>query len=88
MFILLVKATMFILHVFHPLLGLFVHGLLVALWAYSTWAQSYPDNTDPRFSKLSAPWYIAKSCDVAFDKKNIEYCKQGKAALSITVVML
>lgn len=88
MFFLLCKGVMFIMHIFWPILGFLVHGLLTALWGYSVYAQSAPDNTDPRFPKLSAPWYISKSCDVVHDPHVVGYCKQAKAALAVSVVML
>ena len=88
MFLLLCKGVLFIMHIFWPVVGFLTHGALVALWGYSVYAQTAPDNSDPRFPKMSAPWYITKSCSVAHDPKNIEYCKQGKAALAISVLML
>ena len=88
MFLLLCKGTMFIMHLFWPIIGVPVHALLTALWGYSVWAQTQPDNSDPRFPHLSAPWYISKSCSVAHDPGLVEYCKQAKAALAVSVVML
>ncbi|KAI9655449.1 MAG: hypothetical protein M1831_004866 [Alyxoria varia] len=88
MFILIVKGVLFMMHVFWPVIGFLTHGLLVGLWAYSTFAQTHPDHSDPRYSKLSAPWYIVKSCNEAHSKSNIGYCKQAKASLGVTVIML
>lgn len=88
MFLLLVKGVMFLMHLFRPVLGVFIHGGLAAVWAYSLYAQTSPDNSDPRFPRLSGPWYIVKGCGVAKDKNLVQYCQQAKAQLAVTVVML
>ena len=79
---------MFIMHIFWPILGFLVHGALTALWAYSVYMQTAPDNSDPRFPKLSAPWYISKGCSALFNKSLDGYCKQAQASLGVSVVML
>ncbi|KAL9061541.1 MAG: hypothetical protein Q9162_000073 [Coniocarpon cinnabarinum] len=88
MFLLLCKGVMFIMHIFWPILGFVVHGILVALWGYSVYAQTKPDNSDPRFPKLSSPWYISKGCSAVHDQSVVNYCKQAQAALGVSVVML
>ena len=88
MFFLLTKGTMFIMHVFYPILGVPVHAALTGLWAYSVWAQTQPDHSEPLHSALHAPWYIQKSCNVAHNKSNVGSCEQAKAALAVSVVML
>ncbi|KAK5003359.1 hypothetical protein LTR28_010267 [Elasticomyces elasticus] len=47
MFILLAKSVMFVMHVFIPPLSVFVHALLLALYAVSVHAQSASDLSDP-----------------------------------------
>ena len=88
MFFLLTKGVLFIMHLFYPILGLFVHGVLTGLWAYSIHMQTTPDHSDPRYGRgLHAPWYIVKSCSVCHNKNNIHYCEQAKGALAITILM-
>lgn len=88
MFILLVKVVMFIMHIFWPIIGVATHGLLVGLWAWSVYAQTYPDNTNPQAQKLSAPWYIAKGCGMVTDHQLYGYCQQAQASLAVAVIML
>jgi len=88
MFILLCKVTMYITHVFYPLVSLIVHGILVALWAISVHAQTAPDTIDPARSNHGPPWYITKSCSIASSKTLEGYCQQAKSAFAVTVVML
>lgn len=88
MFILLVKSVMFVVHTFYPLLSVFVHALLVALYAYSVYAQSSSDMSDPAHPQKGAAWYITKNCKVAHDADNIGYCEQAKACFAIAIVML
>ena len=78
---------MFILHVWPPLFSAFVHGILVALYAVSIDYQASSDMTDPQHPQRGAPWYITKSCSVAFKKKNLPYCLPAKAAFARTCVM-
>lgn len=88
MFLMLVKAIMWLMHIFYPIMGVVVHGALVGLWGYSLWAQASPDHSNPEYSSLHAPWYIQKSCSVVHDPANEHYCNQAKGALAVTVVML
>lgn len=88
LFVMIVKVIMFIMHIFWPIIGVIVHGIMTVLWAYSLYAQSAPDNSDPRFPKLGAPWYIARGCSVVQDKKLYGYCQQAQASLAVTAVML
>jgi hypothetical protein len=48
MFILLVKVVVFVMHLFLPILSVFVHGLMLALFAVSLRNQSTPDMSDPK----------------------------------------
>lgn len=88
MFLYLVKFTMFITHVFYPLVSLVLHLLLVGLWSYSVRLQTGPDTIDPERINNGAPWYITKNCDVASTKENKQYCMQAKSAFAITLIML
>ena len=89
MFILLVKSVMFVLHSFLPLLSVFVHLLLVALYAVAIRNQATPDLSDksvPHLSK-SLPWYLSKGCGFATEK-NKGYCMQARASFGVSIVML
>lgn len=89
MFILLVKSTMFVMHVFIPLLSLFVHALLVALYAVSVHTQSQPDLSDRTVPNLQTkgPWYLTVGCGPA-TQANMGYCKQAQAAFGVACCML
>lgn len=88
MFIYLTKFTMFIVHVFYPIISLFTHLLLVALWAVSVHLQTAPDTIDPKRANNGAPWYITKSCSISSTKQIEGYCEQAKSAFAVSVVML
>jgi len=85
---LLVKTVFFIMHIWVPLLSAIVHAALVILWIFSVYAQSASDMTDPKHPQHGAPWYITKNCNVAFNKNNIHYCKQAKAAFAVSIILL
>ncbi|KAI9677965.1 MAG: negative regulator of the PHO system [Bathelium mastoideum] len=87
MFILLAKATLYLMHIFYPILSFVLHSVLVILWAYSAHRQAGPDMSDPSHPQPGAPWYITKSCSVAHDHNNVHYCQQAKASFAVTVVM-
>lgn len=88
MFIMLCKATMFIMHVFYPIISLLVHALEVALYAYSAYGQSGKDTIDPRRPSTGLPWYIGRSCSVASTGQLKGYCLQAKSAFVITCLMM
>ena len=88
MFILLVKATMYMLHVFPPILSAIVHAGLIILYTVSIDYQASSDTTDPDHPQHGAPWYITKSCSVTHQKNNINYCKQAKSSFACTCIML
>ncbi|KAK7728525.1 hypothetical protein SLS57_002413 [Botryosphaeria dothidea] len=88
MFIMLCKATMFVLHVFYPIVSLLVHALEIALYAYSAFGQSGKDTIDPRRPSTSLPWYIGKSCSVASTSQLKGYCLQAKSAFVLTCLMI
>lgn len=87
-FILLVKAVLFVLHMWIPILSALVHSVLLALWAFSVYAQSASDLSDPLHLQHGPPWYITKSCSVAFDRNNVHYCRQAKAAFAVSIILL
>ncbi|EXJ88598.1 hypothetical protein A1O1_05528 [Capronia coronata CBS 617.96] len=88
MFVMLVKAIMYMLHVFPPILSAVVHAILIALYTVSVDYQASSDTTDPDHPQKGAPWYITKSCSVAHDKSLVGYCEQAKASFACTCAML
>lgn len=87
LFILLVKAIMFIAHVFHPLLSVIVHAVLVVLYAVSIHAQTAGDMSDPNHPQKGAPWYITKGCGAPVDPALHGYCQQAKGTLAVTILL-
>lgn len=87
MFLLLVKSIMYLLHVFPPIMSVALHAILLALYTVSIYYQAGHDTTDPQHPQRGPPWYITKSCSVAFSKSNIHYCTQAKAAFACTCCM-
>jgi len=87
MFILLVKLVMFVMHIWWPILGIFVNTALVALWAVSVYGQAGPDYSDPQYPS-SVAWYIAKSCSFADATGNTHNCQLAKGTFAVTVVMM
>lgn len=85
-FILLVKATMFVLHVWYPLLATVVNLVVTVLWIVSIYGQAGPDHSDPGFPSNSA-WYITKSCSYAAPSGNEHYCLMAKGSFAVTVLM-
>ncbi|KAI9682359.1 MAG: hypothetical protein M1817_000413 [Caeruleum heppii] len=86
-FILLVKVVMSVMHLWHPLLSLFVHIGLTAIWAVSVYGQAGSDHIDPR-TPSDRPWYLTKSCDVVFNSSNKHYCNMAKGSFAVTVIAL
>ena len=87
MFILLIKTTMFVMHIFIPLISLFVHGLLIALYAVSIRNQSAPDMSDLKHPSPGLPWYLSKGCSGA-KEANKGFCMQARASFAVACVML
>ena len=85
-FLLLVKAVMFVTHIWYPLLGVITNAAITALWIVSAYGQAGPDHSDPKHPSNIA-WYIAKSCKYAAPSHNRNYCLQAKGAFAVTVVM-
>lgn len=86
-FLLLVKAVMFVLHLWLPILSFLVHTACAVMFAYSVHVQAMSDMSDPKHPQPGAPWYITKSCLVAHFKSNVHFCQQAKAAFAITIVL-
>lgn len=87
MFVLLVKAAMFLLHIWYPILSTLANLPIVVLWAVSMYGQMGPDHSDPKHPSNIA-WYLTKSCSYARPSGNYGYCLQAKGAFAVTVVML
>jgi hypothetical protein len=86
MFVLLVKCSMFILHVWYPILSTVANLPIVVLWIVSVYGQMGPDHSDPRYPSNIA-WYISKSCSYAPPSAH-GYCLQAKGAFAVSVFML
>ena len=87
LFLLLTKCVAYIMHVWFPLLALFVNVSLTALYVTSIYGQAGPDHLDPNHPSKTA-WYIAKSCKVAANESVQSSCRQAKGAFAATVIML
>lgn len=85
-FVLLLKAVLFVLRVWFPILGVIVNAILTGLYLGSVYGQAGPDKTDPRYPSNTA-WYITKSCDYARPSGNYKYCQMAKGTFAATVVM-
>jgi hypothetical protein len=85
-FVLLLKAVLFVLHVWFPFLGVIVNAILTGLYLGSVYGQAGPDKTDPRYPSNTA-WYITKSCDYARPSGNYKYCQMAKGTFAATVFM-
>lgn len=88
MFFYLVKATMWLLHVFYPIFSLILHLALLVLWAYGIHMQTAPDTLDPKHQNKGMPWYLTKSCSIVDDKRIQGYCMQAKSAFAVSIIML
>lgn len=87
MFVLLVKAAMFLLHIWYPILSTLANLPIVVLWAVSVYGQMGPDHSDPKHPSNIA-WYLTKSCSYARPSGNYGYCLQAKGSFAVSVVML
>ena len=88
LFIYLVKATLWLLGVFFPIISLLLHIGLMTIWAYGIHVQTAPDTIDPNRINRGAPWYITKSCNIVEDKYVKSYCMQAKSAFAVSIMML
>lgn len=87
MFVMILKSIMFVLHSWLPVLSVFVHAALVALYAVSIRNQSAADMSDPNKPSPGLPWYLSKGCSHATEG-NYGYCMQARASYALTVVMM
>ncbi|KAJ5823539.1 hypothetical protein N7447_005879 [Penicillium robsamsonii] len=87
-FFLITKLPTHWMNLFYPPVAVAVHMSLIVLYLVSAVYQAGSDMSDPRHPQSGAPWYIAKSCSVAFRKSNIGYCMQAKALFAVTVIMI
>lgn len=88
MFIMLVKAIMYMLHVFPPVLSAIVHGIILALYSVSIAYQASSDTSDPLHPQNGPPWYVTKPCSVTRNKSLVGYCRQAKASFACTCAAL
>lgn len=88
MFLLLVKATMYMLHILPPVVSTVLHAFLIALYSVAVAYQASSDTSDPTRLQRGPPWYITKSCSVTLNKSLIGYCKQAKATFACFAAML
>lgn len=88
MFFYLIKFTLYLLHIFYPILSLLLHLALAGLWCASLYFQTAPDTVDPAHQNKGAPWYITKNCNIVDDKIIRGYCMQAKSAFAVSVIML
>ncbi|KXG53148.1 uncharacterized protein PGRI_001980 [Penicillium griseofulvum] len=87
-FFLITKLPTHWMNLFYPPVAVVVHLSLIVLYIVSAAYQAGSDMSDPRHPQSGAPWYIAKSCSVAFRKSNIGYCMQAKALFAVTIIMI
>jgi hypothetical protein len=89
MFIMLLKATMYVLHTWLPLLSVFVHAILIVIYAIGVRNQATPDLSDMKAPNLSKnlPWYLEKGCSFA-TQQNYGYCMMARASFAVTCVLL
>lgn len=88
MFFMLVKGTMYMLHVLPPVVSALLHAVLMAIYAVAVAFQGSSDTTDPTRPQNGPPWYVTKSCSVAQNKSLIGYCQQAKATFACFVAMI
>ncbi|KAF4632566.1 hypothetical protein G7Y89_g5564 [Cudoniella acicularis] len=86
-FIMIVKAVMFALHVWFPLLATVTNLILTVLWIVSVYGQAGPDHSDPNFPSNVA-WYISKSCSYAKPSGNYHYCLMAKGTFGVSVFLM
>ncbi|TKA79682.1 hypothetical protein B0A55_04086 [Friedmanniomyces simplex] len=87
MFLLLAKSTMYVLHIFLPVIGAILSIVEVALYAVSIKNQSTPDHSDPAHMISGLPWYLSKGCSYA-EPGNYRFCMQARATFAVTCVMV
>jgi len=86
-FVLLLKAVLYVLRVWYPLLAAVVNAILTGLYVASMYGQAGPDMSDSRYPSKTA-WYITKSCDYAKASGYVKYCQMAKGSFACTVFMV
>lgn len=87
-FLLLTKLPVHVLRFFYPPLSAVIHGSLCILYITAACFQAGSDTTDSRHPQRGPPWYITKSCNVAYSRSNVGYCQQAKALFALTVIVI
>jgi hypothetical protein len=87
LFILIAKLVGMIMKVYHPILGVFLMGCMVALYAVSAYGQAGPDYADARYPSPVA-WYIRMGCDIATEFNSVGYCHMAKASFAMTIYQM
>jgi hypothetical protein len=87
-FFLITKLPVHWMHLFYPPVAVGVHVSLIVLYVVSAVYQAGSDMSDPNHLQPGAPWYIAKSCSVAYRKSNVAYCMQAKSLFAVTVILM
>lgn len=87
-FVILTKVPVMVLRFFLPPVSAFMHGSLLVLWIAAASFQAGSDTTDSRHPQHGPPWYITKSCSVAYSESNVGYCQQAKALFAFTVIII
>lgn len=87
LFLLLSKLIAFIMHVWFPIVALFINLALAALYSASLGGQAGPDYLDPDHPSRVA-WYIAKPCTVAANQDIQSSCREAKGAFAAACFML
>lgn len=70
-----------------PVLAAVINVLLMGAWAASIAGQAGEDNSDPGHRSRS-PWFLRKSCKVAYYESNVNYCYEAKATFGISILLL
>lgn len=78
---------MHVMRIFYPPLSAVVHGALLGLFIASVVFQAGSDMTDPSAPQPGPPWYITKSCSVAYYPSDIGYCQQAKSLFAVCIIM-
>ncbi|EGP92268.1 unnamed protein product [Zymoseptoria tritici ST99CH_1A5] len=86
LFILLVKSSLYVMHVFIPAASVLLHAALFSLYCVSIYNQSRPDLSDLEHRINGLPWYLSKGCSYA-TPGNKGYCLQARGTFAVTVIM-
>lgn len=87
-FFLITKLPIHWMQLFYPPVAVGIHASLIILYIVSAAYQAGSDESDPKHPQPGAPWYITKSCSVAYRKSNIGYCMQAKSLFAITIILM